>query len=616
MILKVSILILVYNLNFVANFPVENFSIEHNETEVHEFKEVNGYNVHNNSQSEADFELVHEFDDDKRIIKKRNTNEQENSAENHIHNHDNHSHHHSNGFSYQRPSNVPKESAESHHHHQHHHVTEISTKNTMEIDGHTAEASSHSTLNDSDVNQSAKPYFEGSNHEDSETSIEPSSDGHTTEVDHLTAEQKTELDHLTTEQNITEAVTDSVSIQKSTASIIDGHQTEQHNDTNKSTKSNKIASKVTKILINSKESSSDCEDSVEESDVASKNSTRNSKRPNGSQQGTTKSMDHTVRQNLTTTMKKLEEKSHQNSGKPENHTSTNNSIKATKSLRTSTMGISKKDRGSTKSSIEATLHHSTSQLSTTDHHLLDSSDHSSTNSPQGTNKSTTAVDPKHSHDNHHTDTKEHDSDPKSHETNLKTTQNSNHSTHHVHQTHNNTNPNSTHNPNHTTPHETPHSNPTHTPKHNHTKHPSHNSTSTKNPSNHKIIHSQDTTHFDEWTIADKIESQEDNKLGTKHSHKKTTIHAKSTKSQNSTTTTHHESINLVQQHTESTTEYKVRFAIPRVAQKQSQGMKNDENSRFDHNHLDDDVEILRMTEKSMTAGGRRQTEKHNFKFVG
>jgi hypothetical protein len=67
MISKLIIFILISNLNFIANFPVENFEIDHNLTE-NESEEFNGNSRLDNSQIDTEVELIY---DKKKIIKSK-----------------------------------------------------------------------------------------------------------------------------------------------------------------------------------------------------------------------------------------------------------------------------------------------------------------------------------------------------------------------------------------------------------------------------------------------------------------------------------------------------------------------------------------------------------------
>jgi hypothetical protein len=64
MIRKILIFISFCNFNFIANYPIEDFSIDHNKTENNEYKEGEVQN----GVVDVDFELIHE---NEKVIKSK-----------------------------------------------------------------------------------------------------------------------------------------------------------------------------------------------------------------------------------------------------------------------------------------------------------------------------------------------------------------------------------------------------------------------------------------------------------------------------------------------------------------------------------------------------------------
>jgi len=67
MIEKISIFILICNLNFIANFPIEDFSFDYNKSEANESKDV----VVHKGAVDVNFELIHENDENGKVIKSK-----------------------------------------------------------------------------------------------------------------------------------------------------------------------------------------------------------------------------------------------------------------------------------------------------------------------------------------------------------------------------------------------------------------------------------------------------------------------------------------------------------------------------------------------------------------
>ena len=71
MIVRFLILICLFKINFISNFPIENFSIDYNKSNANESREVNINNDTDSSQTDVNFELIHENDENTKGIKSK-----------------------------------------------------------------------------------------------------------------------------------------------------------------------------------------------------------------------------------------------------------------------------------------------------------------------------------------------------------------------------------------------------------------------------------------------------------------------------------------------------------------------------------------------------------------
>ena len=71
MVVKFIILILTFKINFISNFPIENLSINNNKSNNNESREVNINNDTDSSQTDVNFELIHENDENTKVIKSK-----------------------------------------------------------------------------------------------------------------------------------------------------------------------------------------------------------------------------------------------------------------------------------------------------------------------------------------------------------------------------------------------------------------------------------------------------------------------------------------------------------------------------------------------------------------
>ncbi|KAL7014149.1 hypothetical protein ACKWTF_015767 [Chironomus riparius] len=420
MIVKIFIVIFIGSLNYVSNFPIENLSIDSNKSESDELMLSNGTN---SNQTDVNFELIHDNDENTKNIKKRDATDQDNSAENHINHKDNQSHN-QHGFSYQRPSNVPKDSLESHH------GTKIDIKKTT--NEHSDENLAETILQTTDSSQNENSTLEVDHSEDQETN------------NHQTEEHITEQDYHSNELSKTALDTDSTIYHSTSARIND----DKHDYSTQPYKS------TSKIDQNSEEPNHDCEDSDENIQDNLNNSTKKMNTSDGTHQRTTRPMDH----NMTTTKIDKINKTLHNPGKYGNSSSTVNDkiTNSTELLKASTKSSLKStnNKSSTKPSIDPVLHQSTNHLGTTGSYLINSTRHyvnhtnKLTNNPKTTqivHNSTVKV----KNSTHNIKTNK-ESNSSSHVTSLRTTQRVKSSRNHT--------INSEHDPSHSPKNTTNHSN--------------------------------------------------------------------------------------------------------------------------------------------------------------